>query len=124
MEERKTAAIVLGIVALIIIFITAILPGARHRGTQTIAFRNCAVHFNYNDEEVSDSDVYRASQNKLAHCLCNSYRRKPDTAIGNRIVQIYRQYGNRYIDSLGRFNNLDSIIKHKSDLLDTLILVE
>lgn len=123
MEERKTAAIVIGVVALIVIFITAILPEARYRGTQTVAFRDCAVHFNYNSE-ASGADIYRAAQNKLALCLCNSYLQKPDTALSNHIIQIYRQYGNRYLDSLGRFNNVDSIIKHKNELLDTLVLID
>ncbi|MCQ6959556.1 hypothetical protein [Mucilaginibacter aquariorum] len=123
MEERKTAAIVLGTIALIVIFFAVILPKARHSGTQTISFRQCTVNFVYGNEGV-DSDIYSAAQNKLGLCLCNYYQQKPDTAVANRIIQIYSKYDNNYADSLHLFNNIDSIIKHKSNLLDTMILVE
>ena len=123
MEERKTAVIVLGIVAVIIIFITVIIPETRFRGTKIIAFRNCSVSFHYDDKDDT-SNIRGISQKKLALCLCNTYGQKPDTALSNRIIQIYRQYGNRYIDSLGLYNNIDSIIKHKSELLDTMILLD
>ncbi|BAU52422.1 hypothetical protein MgSA37_00583 [Mucilaginibacter gotjawali] len=39
MEERKTAAIVLSILALVIIFFTVILPEIKFRGTQTLSFK-------------------------------------------------------------------------------------
>ena len=64
MDERKTAAIVLGIIALIVIFVTTILPKARHSGTQTIFFGQCTVNFVYGNQVV-DSDIYNAAQNKL-----------------------------------------------------------
>ncbi|MDF2430695.1 MAG: hypothetical protein JWP44_326 [Mucilaginibacter sp.] len=122
MEERKTAAIVLGIIGLIVVFFTVILPEIRLRSTQTISFRNCTVHFKYWDKGLV-SDIYRVSQDKLALCLCKGYQQKPDTALGNRIIQIYRQYGSDN-DSTKLYNNVDSIIKHKSEVLDTLITLD
>jgi hypothetical protein len=123
-EERKTAAIVLGIIAVVIIFFTTILPEIRFHSTQTISFKNCTVRFKYWDSGLVP-DIYRASQNKLALCLCNSYQQKRDTAVGNRIIQIYRQYGNHgSYDSTRVINNVDSIIKHKNDLLDTLVTID
>jgi len=54
--------------------------------------------------------------------LCNSYQQKPDTAVANHIVHIYKQYDN--YDST-RFNyNIDSIIKQKKTVLDTTIAVD
>jgi len=124
MEERKTAAIVLGIIGLVVIFFTVILPEIRFRSTQTISFKNCTVHFKYWDRDLVH-DIYGVSQNKLALCLCNSYQQMPDTAVGNRIIQIYWQYGNHYqYDSVRLKNNVDSIIKHKNAVLDTLVLVD
>ena len=124
MEERKTAAVVLGILALIVIFFTVILPWINDNSTQTLAFKNCAVHFKYSRREPGP-DLYCASQNKLAHCLCKSYQQNPDTAVSNHIIKIYREYGNHYgADRIRRYTNIDSIIKHKSDVLDTLVLVD
>ncbi|WP_439696299.1 hypothetical protein ACFGVS_26755 [Mucilaginibacter sp. AW1-7] len=124
MEERKTAAVVLGIIALIVIFFTVMLPAINDNSTQTLAFKNCAVHFKYNSREPGP-DLYRASQNKLAHCLCKSYQQNPDTAVGNHIIKIYLEYGNHYgADSVRRYKNIDSIIKHRNDVLDTLVLVD
>lgn len=124
MEERKTAAIVLGILALALLFFTIILPAIRYHGTQTIAFRGCTVKYKYwNSGLVPDID--RVSQNKLALCLCNIYQQKPDTAVRNRIIKIYKQYGKYTRDDSLRFNNnIDSIIKNKYAVLDTLILID
>jgi hypothetical protein len=126
MEERKTAAIVLSVLALIAIFFTVILPYVRHKSTQTLSFSTCTVHFKYFDKGLED-DTYRAAKNELALCLCDVYEKKPDTAVGNQIITIYRQYGrhNGY-DSLTNSQtiNLDSIIKNKKMTFDTLVLVD
>src|ERR1700733_10398278 len=92
MEERKTAAIALSVLALIAIFFMVILPYVRHKGTQTLSFSTCTVHFKYFDKGLED-DTYRAAKNELALCLCDVYVKKPDTAVGNQIISIYRQYG-------------------------------
>jgi len=116
MEERKTAAIVLSVIALVIIFFTAILPEIRYRSTQTVSFKSCTVHFNYFDKGmVADAD--RAANNKLALCLCDIYARKPDSAVAGKILKIFKQY-----DSTGHGKgNIDSIIKNKKVAFDTLI---
>ncbi len=121
MEERKTAAIVLGILGLVVLFFTAILPWIRFRSTQTISFKNCTVHFDYwNKDYVTDID--RVAHNKLALCLCDTYQLKPDSAAANYIMQIYKQYDN--YDST-RFNyTIDSVIKHKKTIMDTTIAVD
>ena len=124
MEERRTAVWVLGIIGLGIIFFTVILPEIRFRSTQTISFKNCIVHFKYWDKGLVP-DIYRISQNKLGHCLCSIYKQKPDTSVGNHIIQIYQQYGNHHnYDSIRLRNNVDSIIKHKNAVLDTLVLID
>jgi hypothetical protein len=126
MEERKTAAIVLSVLVLIVIFFTMILPYIRHKGTQTLSFNACTIHFEYFDKGLED-DTYRAAKNKLALCLCNVYQKKPDTAVANQILGIYRLYGNHNgVDSASynRTTNLDSIIKNKSMVFDTLVYVD
>jgi hypothetical protein len=121
MEERKTAAIVLGIIGLVVIFFTVILPEIRFRSTQTVSFKNCRIQFKYWDKDYV-TDINRVAQNKLALCLCNSYQIKPDTAVANHIIQIYKQFDN--YDSI-RFNyTIDSIIKHKKTVLDTTVSID
>lgn len=124
MEERRTAAWVLGIIFLFLIFFTVLLPKERYQGIQTLSFRTCNVHFQYFDKAY-DRDVYNTSQNKVGLCLCNLYRQKPDNVLKKQIIHIYRQYGNHYAyDSTLINNNIDSIIKHKSVVLDTVFVVE
>ena len=124
MEERKTAAWVLGVIAMIVIFFTVILPEIRIRATQTVSFNKCTVNFEYWSKDL-ETDIYNAAQNKLGLCLCQVYKQKPDTSVGNRILQIYRNYGNHnHGDSVQLYNNIDSIIKYKSVILDTLVLVD
>lgn len=123
MEERKTAAIVLSIVALVIIFYTAILPEIRFRGTQTISFKSCKVNFKYFDKGLI-SDIDRAANNKLALCLCDIYAHKPDTAVARKILNIYNQYGTRDSLSVHHKDSLNSIISDKKTVFDTLILID
>ncbi len=126
MEERRTAAWVLGAIALIVIFFTVILPSVRYHSTQTLAFKGCVVHFKYY-RPASDYDVYRTNQNRLALCLCDSYQKTTDTATRSKIIEIYKAY-NRYndYDSLIVKNHysIDSIIKHKGAIFDTTVLVD
>jgi hypothetical protein len=124
MEERKTAAWVLGVIGLGIIFFTVVLPAIRFRSTQTISFQSCTVHFQFS-EKYDAADIYGASQNKLGVCLCNIYKQKPDTSISNQIIKIYKKYGNHYLyDSVRLYNNIDSIMKYKDKLFDTVVQVD
>jgi hypothetical protein len=123
MEERKTAAIVLSILALIAIFFIKILPYIRHKSTQTLSFKTCTVNFKYWDK-ASDYDNYRAAKNKLALCLCNVYEKKPDSAIGQQILKIYREYDSHSANDSLTYNNttnVDSVVKNKTMAFDTLI---
>ncbi|WDF54354.1 hypothetical protein [Mucilaginibacter sp. KACC 22063] len=47
MEERRTAAWVLGILAFTTIFFTVVLPQIRHSSTQALTFKSCTVRFKY-----------------------------------------------------------------------------
>jgi hypothetical protein len=126
MGERRTAAWVLSIIALIAIFFTVILPEIRYKSTQTIAFKSCTVKFKYSIKGL-EPDTYRANQNRLALCLCNLYKREPDTATANKIIKIYKDYDryNEYDSMLVKANyNLDSIINHQNQVFDTLVLVD
>lgn len=126
MEERKTAAIVLSGLALIAIFFIMILPYLRHKSTQTLSLGTCTVHFKYFDKGLED-DTYRAAKNKLALCLCDVYVKKPDTAVGNQIVTIYRQYEshNGYVSlANNRTISPDSVTEYKKMAFDTLVLVD
>lgn len=118
MEERKTAAIVLPIIALIILFFTVIFPEIRK--PKTISFKACTVKFKYFDAGL-DYDVNRSANNKLALCLCDIYAHKPDTAVANKILKIYKEYGDRDSLSFGHKYNLDSLVKNKKTVFDTTI---
>ena len=110
MEERRTAAWVLGTLSLVVLFFSVVLPAIRFHSTQTISFKNCTVHFKYRNKGL-EADTYRASQNKLGLCLCNSYLQKADTSVANHIIQIYQQYGNHFDYNSTRIgNHVDSII--------------
>jgi hypothetical protein len=125
MEERRTAAIVLSILALITIFFTVVLPFIRSKQTQTLIFRGCKVQYKYS-KEVPGDDLDRAENNKFALCLCGLYMQKPDTSVGNKILSIYRQYdkGTNTTDGLEYDKNLNSLIKNRKALLDTLISID
>ncbi len=125
MEERRTAVWVLATIVVAVLFIFVVLPHkSRLESVQTISFKNCHVYYRYWDKGYV-TDIDRAAQNKLGLCLCSLYNRKKDTALSNHIQQIYNQYGNHFAyDSTKISNNVDSIIKHKSVVLDTVIIVE
>ncbi len=124
MEERKTAAVVLGLIVLGMIFYFFILPAARHKSMQTLSFKSCTIHFKYESRDY-DSDIYRASQNKLALCLCSVYEKKPDTSVKNKVIKIYKAYHSyTNVDSVEKGDKIDSILKYKIKAFDTLILVD
>ena len=127
MEERKTAAIVLSILALVIIFFTVILPEIKFRGTQTLSFKGCAIHFTYYSHATSaDEDVI--AQNKLGLCLCSLYDKKHDTAVAKKILYLYYKSGSSTThDSLKHIGNnkIDSILKYRNKAFnDTVIMLD
>ena len=116
MEERKTAAIVLSVLLLIVIIILYFHNSSK----QTLSLNSCIVHISY--VKGLEADSYRAAKNKLALCLCNVYQHKPDTAIRNMILTTYQFYGTHNgHDSVIYINNIDSVIRNKSAVFDTLI---
>jgi hypothetical protein len=126
MEERKTAAIVLCILALAVIVFTVIIPYINHNKTQTIQFKSCTVHFEYHRHLVPDEDFYRAAQNKLALCLCGVYQPN-DKATTNRIIKIYKEFGTPVGPDTSytiKNSGVDTILKYRRMAFDTLILVD
>jgi len=127
MEERKTAAWVLGTLGSAIAFFAFILPEIIHKSTHTFKFKDCTILFKY-DGIGSDVDIYRANQNRLALCLCNSYKQNSDTSVKQKIIDIYKEY-DRYseYDSLivhKHHIRFDTILKYKYRAFDTLVLVD
>lgn len=93
MEERKTAAIVLSILALIALFFIVILPYIHLKSTHTLSFKNCSIPFKYIYEIDTTDDGYTIAQNKLGLCLCNAYHKKPAPDISKKIMELYKKYG-------------------------------
>jgi hypothetical protein len=120
MEERRTAARVLGIVGLLILVFTVILPRVRHNGVQTLSFKGCEVHFYY-DIPGQDSDISRAAQNNLALCLCKLYQQKPDSAVKRRIMAVFNQYE---LDSARKGFNFNDLLKNGTALFDTVVTTD
>jgi hypothetical protein len=124
MEERKTAAIVLSIVALIFIYLIVIRPYIDLKRAHTVSFKNCSVSFYYRYNVDTIEDAYSSAQDSLALCLCKAYDKKADSVIGKQIMKIYLKYGN--IDNLdtinhSRYHTLDTILKHRNITFNTKI---
>jgi hypothetical protein len=116
MEERKTAAIILSILAFIAIVFFIILPYINKKRTHTLSYSTCSVDFKYRYDVDTLDDFYFIAQNDLALCLCNAYLKKPVDTVARQILKIYKSYGTSISrDSVNnmRYNNLDSILKYK-----------
>lgn len=126
MEERKTAAIVLSILALIVLFFSVIMPYINFRRSHTLLIKTCKIDFNYIYSIDTADDGVRAAQNKLALCLCHLYDKKKDTAVAKQILKIHQQYGTSVSpDSTGHLRySLDSILKYRKKAFDTTILFD
>lgn len=127
MEERKTAAIVLSILALVAIFFMVIMPYINLKRTHTLSYKTCSIAFNYVYNTDSLDDGYRTAQNKLALCLCHTYEKQKNVPIARQILKIYKQYGTSVSpDSIHylKYANLDSILKYRKMAFDTLILFD
>lgn len=125
MEERKTAAIVLGILAVIIIIFTIVIPKIKFKSTQTLSYNNCTIHFRYARETDTSDDGYIAGQDKLGLCLCSVYDKRHDTTISKKIMELYRKYGSPVTLDTNKkadYNNLDSVLKYKHKAFDTVIM--
>ena len=127
MEEKKTAAIVLSILALITIFFFGVLPYINRKRTYTLSYKSCTVHFKYAYQVDTTDDGFVAAQNELALCLCNAYEKKHDTDIARQIMKLNKKYGN-YIspDSANHspYSNIDSVLKYKNTAFNPKIMVD
>jgi len=117
MEERRIAAIVLFVLALIVLIFTVILPFINKKRTHTISFKTCKFDFKYRYDVDTADDWFIVAQHHLALCLCKVYTKKYDTATSRQIMKIYKQYGTPIIlDSIenSRYKNIDSVLKYKN----------
>ncbi len=121
MEERRVAAIVLSIVALIFWIIFWLLPYIDLKKEHTLSFKTCSVRFHYShDIDMHEAD-YTIAKTQLVMCSCSLYLHKPDTATARFIMDFYKEHGhNPSPDSihLSQYNKLDSIIKYRDIALD------
>ncbi|RKR80935.1 hypothetical protein BDD43_1073 [Mucilaginibacter gracilis] len=125
MEERKTAVIVLSIVALIGIYFFVVAPYINLKKAHTISFKDCTISFYYRYSIDTTEDAYYVAQNQLGLCLCKAYDKKPDTTIGKQIMKIYFKYGSVIAhDTLNREqrDNLDTVLKHRDEVFNPKIL--
>jgi len=121
MEERRVAAYVLSVVALIFWVIFWLIPYIDFKKEHTLTFKTCSIKFHYYHNSDTSDQYYNIAQTDLTMCLCSLYMHKPDTAIARYIMSFYKTYGrNPSPDSLhqSRYNNLDSIIKYREKALD------
>ncbi|HEX8019336.1 hypothetical protein [Mucilaginibacter sp.] len=127
MDERKwTLVVILLIVSGLAIY--NLCNYIDRRSEHAVSFKNCTIKYYYITEEAgSDGDVNRAAENRLAHCLCKSYEHKKDTAIARKIMEIYHQNTSDIFfntSHLKNYNKLDSVIKHREMVFDTLVLLD
>lgn len=117
MEERRTAAIVLSVLASIVLIFTVILPYINRKRVHTLSFKTCTVDFKYRYDVDTTDDWYIIAQNDLALCLCRVYTKTQDSAVARQIMKIYKQFGTPIsLDKIeySRYDNLDSILKYKN----------
>lgn len=116
MEEKKTAAIVLSILALVAIFFFGVLPYIDKKSTHILAYSNCKIKFKYRYDVDALDDFYIIAQNDLGLCLFGSYLKKHNDTVAKKIIDIYKKYGHSICpDTINevRYRNLDSILKYK-----------
>ncbi len=103
--------------------------------TETLSFKSCRVtyqqysggeHELYAGHYMTDEMELEAAQRKLALCLCEQYMLTKDTAIRNKIIELYNEKETYFTPSeeIIKTNNIDSIIRHRQDLFDTTIMID
>ncbi|SEN54768.1 hypothetical protein SAMN05192574_103486 [Mucilaginibacter gossypiicola] len=127
MDERKWTLVVM----LLIVSGVAIYNLRNYidrRSEHSLSFKNCNVKYYYITKEAGlDGDVNRVAENRLARCLCRSYEQKKDTAIARKIMEIYRKNTRDVFFNTSHvinYNKLDSVIKHREMVFDTLVLID
>jgi hypothetical protein len=92
----------------------------------TLSYSGCTIKYYLTDPSKAGM-VYNATENKLALCLCKSYQQKKDTPIARKIMDMYNSNGNKiFFNTLHSksYNKLDSILKHREMVFDTLVLLD
>lgn len=79
------------------------------------------------DSPDMDGEENRAANGRLALCLCKIYRQKPDTTTARKILELYDNSGHRGLFNTShnrKYNKLDSVIKYRKMVFDTLALYD
>ncbi|GAB3922248.1 hypothetical protein [Mucilaginibacter myungsuensis] len=116
MEELKTTAVLISV-----ILIASLIYWIWPKTTEALSFKGCKVEYILENDGLDD-DLVRTAHNKLALCLCKKYLVKKDEQVARQIMDIYQKYGGHFNDSSGTLRNIDSVVKYRSSLLDTLIM--
>ncbi|MEJ7830551.1 MAG: hypothetical protein WKF91_20245 [Segetibacter sp.] len=79
----------------------------------------------YLGHHITDEMELEAAQRKLAACLCEWFIKTKDTAIRDKIIELYNENDNYFPPSTSiTTNNIDSIIKHRKELFAATILID
>ena len=103
--------------------------------TKTLSFKGCQVTYSqyrggeyklYEGHYMTNEMQLEAAQRKLALCLCEQYSITKDTAVRNKIIELYNEKETYFTPSeeIINTNNIDSIIRYKKNLFDTTILID
>jgi hypothetical protein len=126
MEERNTAAVVLGILALAALFFAFVLPWINFRKSHTISYKNCHVSYSYMYQADTVDDGYIAAENKLSLCICSFYDTTRSAFAKTEIMKRYKKYGpTNDLDTFRKAPyNFDSVLKYRNKIFDTTIMVD
>lgn len=127
MDERKwTLVVILLIVSSIGIYNLAVYID--RRSEHSVTFKNCTIKYYYRvDAPDMDGEEDRAAIGRLAQCLCESYAQNPDTAIAQKIIELYNTDSNHTLFNTSNnknYNKLDSIIKYRKEVFTTYALYD
>lgn len=93
----------------------------------TLSYKECKIPFKYSGTLDTISLEYISAKNELARCVCESYIKTRDTVTSKKIMELYKEFGSPVKPDSSKYDaykRLDSIVKYRKSVFDTMILLD
>jgi hypothetical protein len=132
MQDKKTLYIVCGSITLVAFALCFLF--SNRETTKTLSFKKCKIDYHqYSKGEIelypghfmTNEMEHEEALRRLGFCLCKYYAKTKDTSVSEKIIELYKRKYNWFpsYTKQGR-QPVDSIVKYKELIFDTVLLID
>jgi hypothetical protein len=133
MQDSKQVFYIVSVAIILVAFALYLLSSNRET-TKFLSFKECKIDYHqyskgeielYEGHFMTNEMEHEQALRRLGFCLCKYYMQTKDTSVNDKIIELYKRKYN-YFPSYTKQERqpVDSIVKYKEIVFDTVLLID